>query len=581
MPELIITDAGRQAAIDANNMGLTVRMARIAVGTGQYTPVATQTALQTQVAVADIARGLSIGADQLQVSARFTAGAWDAYELGVFLDNGTLFAVGSSDQAGDFPTKEAGTDVVVTVTLLISDVPSGSVTVEATIQTTVPKASTREAGIAELADESDPETDDERVVTPALLKTRIDAIVTQLAGIAPAALDTIAELAAALKNNPNIIQNLLDATALRARLDGADFTGDTQGLTRPQGDDTGHFATTAFVRREVDDVLQRVGGVVLSDGFDLAARTQSAQAINVAGCRWIELMYSSDGVLAEEPARIPVGSLHRQGSSTPVLFGARNTTRWPTLDIINPATSRPTPVGVLDFPLFGTDVVAPTAMESHDGMLYIVDTAQRLYRVNTQTAVLTLIDRFTDDITSLASFGGVLYAIDTAGQFYSVNTATAALTLVRNLGATTTGPIFAHSGTFYLWDYRDSGITVYSFDPVDASSSLSSVGSASSIVANVISLTSHDGTIYLVFSQYGTAQNLVTLDLSPLDDTFVPGGTQGYAAIASHSGTINGITLDLGADKTRLTVCRPGADADTLQFTAETALRVEQVIGIR
>ena len=219
MPELTITNAGRQAAIDANNNGLTVRMAKIAVGTGQYTPVTTQTTLQTQVAVADIARGLAIGTDQVQVSARFTDGAWEAYELGVFLDDGTLFAIGSSNTAGDFPTKEAGTDVVVTVTLLISDVPSGSVTVEATIQTTIPKATTTESGTVELADDSDPETDDERAVTPALLKTRVDAIVTRLAGTAPAALDTITEISAALQNNPSVITDLLSALSERVRED--------------------------------------------------------------------------------------------------------------------------------------------------------------------------------------------------------------------------------------------------------------------------------------------------------------------------------------------------------------------------
>ena len=270
MPELVITTAGRQAAIDANKLGLTVRMTRIAVGTGKYVPVATQTSLQSQVAVVDIAHGLSIGTDTLQVSGRFTAGAWAAYELGVILSDGTLFAVGSSATAGDFPTKELGTDVVVTVTLLISDVPSGSVQVLASVQTTVPNATTTERGIVELADAGDPDTDAERAVTLDLLQAKIDASLAALAGAAPAALDTLAEIAAALKNNPDIIADLMAAIALRARLDGAVFTGRTRGLTRPDNDDGRDFATTEWVHDNAVSILNTaLGTEEWQMGFDI------------------------------------------------------------------------------------------------------------------------------------------------------------------------------------------------------------------------------------------------------------------------------------------------------------------------
>ena len=213
----------------------------------------------------------------MQVSARFTAGAWDAYELGVFLSDGTLFAVGSSSMAGDFPTKEAGTDVVVTCTLLISDVPSGSVTVDASIQTTVPNATTTERGIVELADAADPETDNERAMTPALVKSRIDTAIDGLAGTAPAVLDTLTEIAAALKNNPVIVDELLAAIALRARLDGAVFTGATQGLTRAAGDDTTHFATTAFVQDATPDAVDAIDDLIVLAG--LTATQLAAQLI--------------------------------------------------------------------------------------------------------------------------------------------------------------------------------------------------------------------------------------------------------------------------------------------------------------
>lgn len=255
MAELVITNAGRQAAIDANNKGITVRLARIAVGTGQYVPVATQTTLQAQVAEAEIVRAVAIGTDQFQVSARFTEGAWNAYELGVFADDGTLFAVGSSNDGGDFPTKVAGTDVVSTVTVLISDVPSGSVSVVATVQTTAPKATTSDEGVVELADENDPDTDDERAVTLSLLKTKLDAVVETLGGNAPPGLDTIAKLAAALKNNPGIIDELLtafaaltNALATKVAKAGGTMTGDLNLVTPAADDDSTKAASTEWIR---------------------------------------------------------------------------------------------------------------------------------------------------------------------------------------------------------------------------------------------------------------------------------------------------------------------------------------------
>ena len=273
MPDLLITNAGRQAAIDADNLGMTVRMARIAVGTGQYVPVATQTTLQNQVAVQDIARGLAIGTDTLQVSARFTAGVWDAYELGLFLSDDTLFAVGSSSTPGDFPTKEGGVDVVVTATLLISDVPSDSVRVLASVEAAVPHATTLERDIVELADEMDPDTDGERAVTLELLKTKTDAVVTRIVGAAPALLDTLVEIATTLQDNPDVIADLLAAIALRARLDGAVFSGRTRGLTRPDNDDGQDFATTEWVNDNTDKVL-----TVIDDLARLATQTATTTA---------------------------------------------------------------------------------------------------------------------------------------------------------------------------------------------------------------------------------------------------------------------------------------------------------------
>lgn len=294
MPQLQITNAGRAAAIDADNNGMTVRMAQIAVGTGQYSPTRTQTTLQTQVAIADVTRALEVGTDQIQVSAVFDSDSWDASEMGVFLDDGTLFAVGSSMDSTEWPTKTAGNNLVASVTVLISDVPSGSVTVDASIQATIPQASETEAGITEYADDSeaDDNANNTRSMTPEQTHRLVEAAVTNLVGAAPAALDTIAELAAALNNNPNI----LDSLTAYARLNGAVFTGAVQVPNRPDGDNTGHVANTRFVHdvaEGLETMIEQSAGVVLAEDISLTAgaRTTHALAQPFDDFRWIRVIW--------------------------------------------------------------------------------------------------------------------------------------------------------------------------------------------------------------------------------------------------------------------------------------------------
>ena len=523
MPELIITDAGRQAAIDANNNGLTVRMTRVAVGTGQYVPVVTQTTLQTQVAVADIAKGVRIGTDQVQVSARFTAGAWDAYELGVFLDDGTLFAVGSSSSAGDFPTKEAGTDVVVTVTLLISDVPSGSVQVEASIQTTVPPASTTAQGTVELADASDPETDDERAVTPALLKTRTDALVTGLAGAAPAVLDTITKLATALQNNPNVISELLAAIALRARLAGAVFTGRTQGLTRLEGDNGTDFATTEFV--------MRTNGrqVVLSDNFDLASGVVTRTLTSpLADFRWIELIYGTTEA-GYASVRLPSSEIPTVSqSSTDGLVTYINQQTSLTLEAVNTTSGAHTQLGSFTVPTdqgtgglvivrglthllsgrsvrsldLNGNVVSVVASDLGLASNYIraatvhgndifyvmsavgVGSTVYFYKTDLQFSNHSQVGALTQRLAAIASHGDALYGITTGGEVYSIAPATGVLTSVGNVGITRIWEgLCDYGGVLYAIGQASSGntSTLITITISSGSLSASSVGESTHI----------------------------------------------------------------------------------------------------
>ena len=198
MPTFLITDVGLAAAIDANNRGLNLHLTTLVVAGGRFTPDGTETALMgTELARVNFTSGRLSGS-QLTLNAQFASGAWTGYELGVLDSNGVLFAVESDGSGGDaLLTKQANVNLAYDWTLLLSRVPSGSVTISPSIAFTLQKATETVEGIAELATqvETNTGTDDERIVTPLKLATRIAAISIPTVPNATAAQRGIVELA--------------------------------------------------------------------------------------------------------------------------------------------------------------------------------------------------------------------------------------------------------------------------------------------------------------------------------------------------------------------------------------------------
>ena len=89
---------------------------------------------------------------------------------------------------------------------------------------------------------ADPPND--KAATPLGVRGMIERVVDS----APGALDTLNELAAALADDPNFAATVNAQIALRARLDGATFTGTLRAPTPPTGDDSTHVATTAWIQ---------------------------------------------------------------------------------------------------------------------------------------------------------------------------------------------------------------------------------------------------------------------------------------------------------------------------------------------
>ena len=170
--DIVLTTAGIQAVINAKETGTNaVTISEIGVGTGKYTASKEQTQLQAQVKRLPILEGGQAGDNAIHVACKDDGpGAYEVCEFGLFLSDGTLFAVYS--QSTPIIAKQESSNLLLAIDMKLEGVSTGNVTFgDMSFSFT---AATREnAGIVELAtdEETQAGTDTQRVVTPASLKS--------------------------------------------------------------------------------------------------------------------------------------------------------------------------------------------------------------------------------------------------------------------------------------------------------------------------------------------------------------------------------------------------------------------------
>lgn len=173
--QLIVTDAGRAEAVTAGGSGLSVEITEIAIGSGQWTPDATATALNSE-----IKRLPAQGAQKTQpdsVTLQFqdsTADVYTCHEVGFYLSSGTLLAI-LTDDVNPLVDKGASLNVLWSKTLTLQSLPNGSVTVTPSLNFIPPTGSETVEGVFEVATEAevDAGADDSRVITPLKLEQRL------------------------------------------------------------------------------------------------------------------------------------------------------------------------------------------------------------------------------------------------------------------------------------------------------------------------------------------------------------------------------------------------------------------------
>lgn len=134
-----VTQAGKAAAIDASNAGLSLRITHLSFGLGQYDPTGFETALFNE-----IKRVPATGAMRPQPNQMRVGGVWVAQEdeseigeIGIWA-GAVLFAVWSRRVGGPIGYKTLGVDFVAFLDLVFDEVPAGSI--EVVINTDVSEA---------------------------------------------------------------------------------------------------------------------------------------------------------------------------------------------------------------------------------------------------------------------------------------------------------------------------------------------------------------------------------------------------------------------------------------------------------
>lgn len=211
----VITNAGLAALANVGSLG-PVTISKVAIGTGLYTPSATQTALQSQTKQLTPSGSTVPAPGVIHITA--VDSSQDAYnvgEIGLITSTGVLFAVYS--QGSNILVKGANSDFLFSLDFALSGADPDSITVGDT-GFSYPAATETTLGVAAIATTSlvTAGTDDQTIVTPKKLADRVAGYLLKSGGtmVGPLALygDPTDPAQAANKNYVDSLIQALSAT---------------------------------------------------------------------------------------------------------------------------------------------------------------------------------------------------------------------------------------------------------------------------------------------------------------------------------------------------------------------------------
>ena len=169
---ILITEAGLNEIINAEQNGTApVVLTHVGFGTGQYDPTGDMTALVAEFKRLESIAGGDIGDNRLHITASdASSDAYTVYEVGIFTNSGTLFAVCS--RTVPILQKASVSEAFLAIDIELTNINPDSITIGNT-DFQLNGATETKRGIVELANEVEVQEgrDGSRVVTPKGLKT--------------------------------------------------------------------------------------------------------------------------------------------------------------------------------------------------------------------------------------------------------------------------------------------------------------------------------------------------------------------------------------------------------------------------
>lgn len=270
--DMVVTTVGRQALVNAQQTGTSaVVINKIGVGTGKYTATASQTALVAETKRLPIIEGGAASDNAIHVAFQDAGSdAYSVHEIGLFLEDGTLFAVTS--QTSVILQKTATSTALITIDIAFADIDVSSITF-GDVTFSNPAASESNAGVVSLAsaDEVAAGTNTQKAVTPAALLSRT----------ATAARTGLVELATddEAKTGTDAARAVTPASA-KAAIDARAATS-TETIA---GTVTEKFVTPAGLKT-LTATTARAGLIELATEAEATAGTDSSRAVTASGVK--------------------------------------------------------------------------------------------------------------------------------------------------------------------------------------------------------------------------------------------------------------------------------------------------------
>ena len=283
----LLTDIGAEKLASAAALGVPLKITHMAVGDGGGvlpTPDAKQTALVNEKRRAalnmlyiDPQNSSQIIAEQVIPE---NEGGWWIREVGLFDESGALIAVGNCPESYN-PQLAEGSGRTQTVRMVLITSSTDNITLKidpAVVLATRKYVDDKALELKVYADDQmakhlaapDPHsqyapkasptfTGTPKAPTPAAGNNTtqvattafVQAALTALINGAPATLDTLKEIAAAINNDPNFSTTINNALALKAPLSSPALTGTPTAPTAAQSVNNTQIATTAFVKSAI------------------------------------------------------------------------------------------------------------------------------------------------------------------------------------------------------------------------------------------------------------------------------------------------------------------------------------------